>query len=71
MIKNKVVGGYKKIEDTVVGGYKKMEENVVGVFHRVEDNFKDSYLTNDKETVKEAKEKLQAEQKARIETSKV
>ena len=46
-LRKKVVGGYKKIENTVVGGYKK-----------IEDRFVDSFFKKDGETIEEAKERI-------------
>lgn len=60
-IENAVVGGYKKIENGVVSGYKKIEDGVVGGFEKITDKFVDSFLTQDGETVEEAKERLKKE----------
>lgn len=60
-----VVDGYKKIEGGVVGGYKKIEESVVGGFNKMADGFVDSFLTKEGETVEEARERLEKEQKKR------
>ena len=64
-IEKKVVDGYKKVEDTVVGGYKK-----------IEDKFVDTFLKKDGETteetklrIKEEQEKLEEQNKNRIEES--
>lgn len=64
-IAENVVGGYKKIEEVVVSGYKKIEEGAVGGFQKITDKFVDNFLTQEGETVEEAKERLNAEQKAR------
>lgn len=69
-IAENVVGGYKKIENGVVGGYKKIEDGVVGGFHKISDKFVDHFLTQEGETVEEAKERLAAEQKVRDEAGK-
>lgn len=53
-----VVKGYKKIEDGVVGGYKKIEEGVVGGFGKMTDKFVDQFLTQEGETVEDAKNVL-------------
>jgi len=58
-----VTDGYKKIEEGVVGGYKKIEQGVVGGYSKLEDKFVDAFLTRENETVKEAKERLQKENK--------
>ncbi len=65
-----VVQGYKKIEEGVVDGYKKIEQGAVDGFNKVADKFVDSFLTKEGETVEEAKERLNAEQKAREEASR-
>ncbi len=65
-IAEKVVGGYKKIEDGVVGGYKKIEDGVVGGFTKMTDAFVDQFMTKDGETVEEAKERLDKENKERM-----
>lgn len=69
-IAEQVVGGYKKIEEGVVGGYKKIEEGTVEGFNKITDKFVDNFLTREGETVKEARERLAAEQKARQEAGK-
>lgn len=68
-IEEGVVGGYKKIEEGVVGGYKKIENGVVSGFNKMSDKFVNNYLTEDGESVEEAKERLVAEQKVREEQS--
>lgn len=50
-IAEKVVGGYKKIENAFTGGYKK-----------VEDKFVDKFLRKDGETAEEAKARIEREQ---------
>ena len=62
---SKIVDANKKIEEAVVGGYKKVEETVVGGYKKVEDKFVDTFLKKDGETIEEAKERLQHEQKMR------
>ncbi len=47
----KVVGGYKAVENAVTGGYKK-----------VEDKFVDKFLRKDGETVEDAKVRIEREQ---------
>lgn len=64
-IAKKVVDGYRKVEDGVVSGYKKVEGAVVGGFQKIEDTFVDQYLAHEGESVKEAKERLNAEKEAR------
>lgn len=53
-----VVQGYKTIENGVVGGYKKMENSVVGAYRKIEDKFGDQYLTQEGESVEDAKKRL-------------
>ena len=53
-----VVDGYKKIETGVVEGYKKIEKRVVSGYTKIEDKFVDTYLTEEGETVEEAKNRL-------------
>lgn len=69
-IAENVVGGYRKIEEGVVGGYKKIEEGAVDGFNKIADKFVDSFLTKEGESVEDAKERLAAEQKARVEAGK-
>lgn len=69
IIAENVVGGYKKIEEGVVGGYKKIEDGAVGGFNKIADKFVDYFLTQEGETVEDAKERLAAEQKAREEAA--
>ena len=57
-IEEKVTGAYKAIENGVVETYKKVENGVVGANKKVEDKFVDSFLTNDGETVEDAKKRL-------------
>lgn len=64
-IENGVVGGYKKIENGVVGGYKKIENGVVDGFNKISDKFVDNFLTKDGETVEEAKKRIETENQNR------
>lgn len=57
-----VVGGYKAVEDAVVGGYKTVERTVVGGYEAVEDAFVDRFLTEDGESVTDAKARLRRSQ---------
>ena len=70
MAKSKLVAANKKIEEAVVGGFKKIENGVVGGFNKMTDKFVDNYLTADGESVEEAKERISADQKARVGKSK-
>ena len=60
-----VVKGYQKIEEGVVGGYQKLECGVVSGFTRMTDSFVEQFLTKEGESVRDAKERLAAEQAAR------
>ena len=70
MAKSKLVEVNKKIEEKVVGAYKTVENSVVGTYKKIEDKFVDSFLTKDGETVKDAKNRITAEQQARTESAK-
>ncbi len=48
----------KKIEKAVVGGYKRIEETVVSCYTKIEDKFVGSFLTDNGESVAEAKKRL-------------
>ena len=67
---SKIVDANKKIEDDVVGGYKKVEDTVVGGYKKIEDKFVDTFLKKDGETIEEAKERLNREQKDLAEKTK-
>lgn len=69
MAKSKLVEVNEKIAENVVGGYKKIEEGVVGGYKKIADKFVDNFLTQEGETVEDAKERLAAEQKAREEAA--
>ena len=64
MAKSKLVKANEKIAKTVTGGFSKIEIAVVGGYTKIEDAFVEHYLTNDGETVEEAKERLKRENKA-------
>lgn len=53
-----VVDGYMKIETGVVEGYKKIEAGVVSGYTKIEDKFVDAYLTEEGESVEDAKKRL-------------
>lgn len=59
-VEEKVVGAYQAIENGVVGTYKKIENGAVGMYQKIEDKFVDHFLTEDGETVEQAKERLSA-----------
>lgn len=67
MAQSKLVKANKKIAEAVVDGYQKIEDGVVGGFTKISDKFVDSFLTQESETVAEAKERLAAEKQAREE----
>lgn len=54
-ITEKVVGGYKKVENAVTGSYKKVEDKFV-------DKFVDKFLRKNDETIEEAKARVKREQ---------
>lgn len=62
MEKNKLAQGMKKIEDGVVKGYKGIENGVVNGFAKITDKFVDTFLTQEGESVEEAKARLAQEQ---------
>lgn len=51
-----------RIAEKVVGGYKAVENAVTGVYKKVEDKFVDKFLRKDGETVEEAKVRVEKEQ---------
>lgn len=61
-IAEKVVGGYKAVENAVTGGYKKVENVFTGGYKKVEDKFVDKFLRKDGETIEEAKVRIEREQ---------
>lgn len=65
MAKSKLVKANKKIAEAVVQGYKKMEDIAVTGFGKINDGFVDQFLTQDGESVADAKKRLAAEQAAR------
>lgn len=58
MAKSKLIDANKKIEKKVINVYKSIEHGVVGTYQKIEDKFVDSFLTNDGETVEDAKKRL-------------
>ena len=69
-VEETVTGGYKTVEDKVVSAYKAVENGVVSGFNKIADGFVDAFLKKDGETTKEARARLEAEQKAREEKYK-
>ena len=67
MAKSKLVEVNEKIAEKVVSGYKKIEDGAVGGFNKMADKFVDNFLTKEGESVEEARERLNEEQKAREE----
>lgn len=65
MAKSKLVEANQKIADTVVKSYQKIEKTVVDGYQKIEDKFVDQYLTQDGETVEDAKRRLKQEQQDR------
>ena len=63
MAKSKLVKANEKIAEKVVGGYKAIENGVVGAYTKIEDTFVDQFLTKDGETVEDAKARLKTQQK--------
>ena len=61
MAKSKLVKANDKIAEKVMGGFKAIENGVVGAYSKIEDKFVDQFLTKDGETVDEAKKRLQSE----------
>ncbi len=65
MAKSKLVEANQKIADAVVKSYQKIEKTVVDGYQKIEDKFVDQYLTQDGETVEDAKRRLKQEQQDR------
>jgi len=59
-----VTDGYKKIESGVVDGYKKIEKGVVEGYTKIEDKFIDRFLTQEGETVEDARKRLKEKPEA-------
>ncbi len=57
-IEKVVVGGYKAIEEGVVSGYKSIENGFVEGFGKINDKFIDQFLTQEGESVEDAKLRL-------------
>lgn len=62
---SKVTNLNKKIEKNVVGGYKKIEDTVVSSYKKIEDKFVDTFLTEDGESIKDAKIRLKNSEEKR------
>ena len=48
----------KKIEAAVVDGYKKIEDGVVSGYRKIEDKFIDAFLTEEGESIEQARARL-------------
>lgn len=64
-IAQSVTSGFKKMSDSVVGGFNKISDGVVKEYTKIEDKFVGEYLTQDGESVEEAKKRLRKEQEER------
>ena len=62
-IAEKVVAGYKAVENGVVGGYKKIGNGVVRGFGKVTDKCVEVLFTKKGESVEDAKKRLKEEAK--------
>ena len=58
MAKSKIVKVNEKIAEKAVRTFGKIEDTVDGGYTKIEDAFVDRYLTNDGETIEEAKKRL-------------
>lgn len=65
MAKSRLAEGMKKIEDGVVKGYKGIENGVVEGFTKITDKFVDAFLTQEGESVADAKKRIAQEQSDR------
>ena len=63
-VEETVVGGYKKIEDGVVSGYQKIEDGVVSGYKKIEDKFISTFLTEEGESVEDARARLNGKENA-------
>lgn len=63
MAKSQLVKMNQKIAAKVTDTFGKIEDTVVSSYTKIEDSFVDHYLTQDGETVKEAKERIKKKQK--------
>lgn len=66
-IAEKVISGYKTVENTVISRYKAIENAVTGNYKKVEDKFVDKFLRKNGETVEDAKARIEQEQAGRKE----
>ena len=63
-VEDAVVGGYRKIEDGVVSGYQKIENGVVSGYKKIEDKFISTFLTEEGESIEEARARLTGKEDA-------
>ena len=61
MAKSKLVNANRNFAKKVTSAFHKIEDTVVGSYTKIEDAFVDRYLTEDNETVEEAKKRLKQE----------
>ena len=61
MAKSKWIQANKAIEKKVTDALKEVEDTVVGGYEKMENAFIDRYLTNEGETVEQAKRRLKRE----------
>ena len=61
MAKSKLIKANEKIAEKVATTFDKMEDTVVGGYTKIEDAFVDRYLTQEGETVAQAKARLKQE----------
>lgn len=61
MAKSSLVRANEKIAKKVTATFGKIEKHVVGGYTKIEDAFVDRYLTQDGESVEEAKRRLRQE----------
>lgn len=66
-IAEKVISGYKAVENTVTSSYQAIENAVTGSYKKVEDKFVDKFLRKNGETVEDAKARIEQEQTGRKE----
>ena len=56
-----VTTGFNKMSEGVVSGFNKMTEGVVKGYTKIEDGFVDQFLTEEGESVEDAKKRLRAQ----------
>lgn len=61
MAKSSLVRANEKIAKKVTATFGKIEKHIVGSYTKIEDAFVDRYLTQDGESVEEAKRRLRQE----------